>query len=350
MARERAQLTEKQLRERKEARREYLINLGRGLQDFIAHPGTLGLTTLGTALHGFANRNYPEGITATVALVYGGVAYAKGFFPFTEIKEPPAYELTEWFFEKPATPLAGPSTKVLLWPIIRKMKRNKEVVKIPATIQERDIQTRFQQPRKEGAGGKIKVQYGALIPTRYDARKFWRRTEEGNFKYIDDVVKTTIGTTIAKISVEQLVKGEYFGMLKNELNNSPEGSYKKYGVKIARISPETPEYDEKTKAFLESNLDLQTQVIDANAKAQALLIRAGGEAQEAEIQQRATTSTFPKYVVGAKQALTAAGITDATSEQIIGLAYKMWRGDNLQQTLSKAGGRNLINLPPEELG
>ncbi len=354
MAIQRAQLTEEQLREateRKEARREYLVNLGRGLQDFIAHPTTAGAGMLGVALHGFANRNYSEGLAATAALVYGAVTYAKGKLHFTETGagEAPLYEMTEWFFEKYGTPIKGPRTNWLLRPFIRKLKRGGKIVTIPATIEERDIKTNFQQPESRGgASGEIKLQFGARIPTRYDARKFYKETD-GNFGFIDDIVKSTVRHVIANMPREELISGDYAPKIEEFLNKDSRGTYKRMGVRVEVVALEAPNFDERTKAAIRAPLDAEKRIIEEQADADSLIIRANAQAREARIQQIATTATFSGYIEAFKRPYVKAGIeiTPEIYEIIFERACKAQGRDNLQQTLSNARAGTLVNLPSE---
>jgi len=316
---------------------KYRISFFKEMLNIVTHPVVIGGITLAETINSFTDENYQRGIVFSAFLAYGAFAYAKGIFPFTEIKGPPAYEMAEWFFEKPALPLKGPGTKFLVWPILRKIKKNGEVLRIPATIQERDMEMNFQQSSDNGgAAGTIKLQYGALIPTRQDAKKFYLTTG-GNFGYIDDMIKTHVGKKIANTTLDDLIRQRYSESIQEEINSDPTGPYERNGVQIAKISLQPAEFDERTKTALRANLD-----------ARALLIKAEAQMKESLIQQQATTESLQGYVMAVIKAAEIAGLT-MNPEQIFREAMRLQIGDNLQQTLSNSRAGTLINIRPEEI-
>jgi regulator of protease activity HflC (stomatin/prohibitin superfamily) len=311
------------------------------------------------------------GFGAAVATGIGaialGVQYLRGSWPYRDNREN-AWVITQNAInEKPAEPLR-PGVNVFVPPFVRIVrKENGEPEKIDGTIQSAET-PEFEYRSAEGYKVKLRTQYNYQVTTGQGANKvFWdygglERAHESLDTIIENVLMNELSKVPAKdvAAEERIAKegerissggryvtaigGEKVNYLIEAENRANEILAKeRTGVAVTNFAISNPKFTGTIESAWEAPARAEATVIEEQGKAQARIVKARSEAEEANILSEATLRNTERYIDAGRRIAEQTGQSQKAGDYAMALQER----DNTQQ-IANSGGR--IFYAPNGIG
>ena len=288
-----------------------------------------------------------------------GVQYIRGSWPYRDVREN-AFVITQnAITEKPARPLKQ-GVNAYIPPFVRIIEENGDPVKISGEIQSAET-PEFMYRSKEGAQVKLNTQYNYQVTTQEGAAKvFWdygglTRAHES----LDTIIENALMNELSKVPAKDVASEHRTGKNGKKINYLIEAENKaneilrkeRTGIVVTNFAISNPKFTSSVEAAWEAPFRAEAVVIDERGKANARIVKANSEAQEAEILSGATLANTGRYVEAGKIIAEQTGQPQRAGDYAMALQER----DNTQQ-IANSGGRIIyapnglgIGIPPIQI-